>query len=90
MKRRDALHEELKKGGTEAPCPFCNLPRVQRSDYIRCVVCGTNWMEGEALDKDPRSERLRRMIDDSAAANTNSPKKSAYGERNNGPDQRRA
>lgn len=33
--------------GTESPCPQCQTPRVQRSDYIRCHNCGLNWLNGE-------------------------------------------
>ena len=50
---RARLAEELAHGGTEEPCPFCKLPRCQRSDYIRCVRCGINWSPGEPLDMDP-------------------------------------
>ena len=45
---------EYRKGGDQEPCPFCSTPRFQRSDYIRCCVCGINWLKGDALDKDPR------------------------------------
>jgi hypothetical protein len=58
------LMKELKRGGSESPCPFCGLPRVKRSDYIRCCRCGINWINGEALDKDPRSERMRKLVED--------------------------
>jgi uncharacterized Zn finger protein (UPF0148 family) len=60
---RDTLLDEIKKGGSESPCPSCGLPRVQRSDYVRCCACGINWLEGEALDKDPRAERQRKMVE---------------------------
>jgi hypothetical protein len=33
---RDTLRAEIKKGGGKQPCPFCGVPRVERSDYIRC------------------------------------------------------
>jgi hypothetical protein len=66
------LLDELKKGGKQAPCPFCRIPRVQRSDYIRCCRCGINWLAGEALDKDPRNERMRLMIE---SATSTAPKK---------------
>lgn len=33
--------------GTEPPCPFCNRPRVMRSDYVRCNPCGINWIMEE-------------------------------------------
>jgi uncharacterized Zn finger protein (UPF0148 family) len=60
---RDLVRQELKSGGTESPCPFCKLPRARRSDYIRCAACGVNWMDGEALDRDPRAARLRTLLD---------------------------
>lgn len=48
--------------GTEAPCPFCGVPRVRRSVYIRCNPCGTNWLDEERhlpdyLNIDPRVAR---------------------------------
>ena len=59
---KDELHPEIEKGGSEPPCPFCHVPRVRRSDYIRCCRCGINWTDGEALDKDPRNERLKKFL----------------------------
>lgn len=58
---KDRLAYELKNGGSEELCPFCGLPRCQRSDYIRCVRCGINWLDGEDLDIDPRMYRMRRQ-----------------------------
>lgn len=49
---------EIEQGGTESPCPFCGVPRVERSDYIRCCGCGINWLAGEDLKSDPRAQRL--------------------------------
>lgn len=52
--------------GTEPPCPFCQRPRVRRSDYIRCNPCGVNWLAEEMhltykgrpyLEVDPRLAR---------------------------------
>jgi hypothetical protein len=48
--------------GTEPPCPFCQRPRVARSDYIRCNPCGVNWLDQEMhlpnyLQMDPRVAR---------------------------------
>lgn len=60
------LHQEIARGGDQPPCPFCGLPRVRRSDYIRCARCAINWSGGEALDKDPRIERLCRFLQDTA------------------------
>lgn len=53
------LAREIAIGGdlTDLPCPFCHLPRCQRSDYIRCQKCGINWLQGEDLSRDPRIER---------------------------------
>lgn len=55
-----ARQERLSEVGTEMPCPFCNRPRVKRSDYIRCNPCGTNWLEGEDITQDPRKSRRTR------------------------------
>jgi uncharacterized C2H2 Zn-finger protein len=59
---KDTLHEEIAKGGKESPCPLCGHPRVRRSDYIRCVRCAVNWMEGEPPDTDPREFRRRQNL----------------------------
>lgn len=53
---------QLNEVGTEPPCSFCRKPRVKRSDYIRCGLCGVNWLDGEMhlpgyLDRDPRVVR---------------------------------
>lgn len=53
-----ARRERLSEVGTEPPCPFCQKPRVKRSDYIRCNPCGTNWLQGENIFKDPRASRM--------------------------------
>ena len=58
---KDRLAYELEHGGSESPCPFCALPRCQRSDYIRCVRCGINWSPGDELDRDPRMSGLPRL-----------------------------
>jgi hypothetical protein len=52
-----ARRERLAEVGTEPPCPFCGVPRVRRSDYIRCNREGINWLEGEDITKDPRASR---------------------------------
>jgi len=62
---RERLAYELEHGGSETPCPFCNLPRCRRSDYTRCVKCGINWLNGEPLDRNPqvyRDEMRRRSL----------------------------
>jgi ribosomal protein L37AE/L43A len=55
------LAEEV---GTMPPCPFCRKPRVARSDYLRCNLCGVNWLAEEMslpdyLNLDPRVARAR-------------------------------
>lgn len=56
--RQDRINEK----GTEPPCPFCNRPRVKRSDYIRCNQCGVNWLDGEEIMTDPRAQRKAAMM----------------------------
>ena len=58
------LKREMRVGGDIAnlPCPFCELPRSQRSDYVRCQKCGVNWLPGEDLSRDPRIERFTKMM----------------------------
>jgi len=46
--------QRLNEVGTEAPCPFCQRPRVTRSSYIRCNRCGVNWGKEDDITKDPR------------------------------------
>jgi len=58
LNRKDRLDEV----GTEPDCPFCQKPRVTRSDYIRCNPCGVNWLNEEMnlpnyLNLDPRVSR---------------------------------
>lgn len=48
--------------GTEPLCPWCQRPRVRRSDYIRCNPCGTNWLDEERhlrdyLNRNPAAAR---------------------------------
>ena len=59
-----ARRERLNEKGTEPPCPWCKVPRVLRSDYIRCNRCGVNWLASEMglqdyLNLDPRVARAR-------------------------------
>ena len=54
--------ERMNEVGTEPDCPFCQKPRVSRSDYIRCNRCGVNWLDSEMslpnyLNLDPRVAR---------------------------------
>lgn len=53
------LLKESKEGGelTDLPCLMCKRPRSQRSDYIRCTPCATNWLAGEDLFKHPHLSR---------------------------------
>jgi hypothetical protein len=55
--REELRQQRLDEPGNEPPCPLCGRARVRRSDYIRCNPCGTNWLDGEALDRDPRLGR---------------------------------
>ena len=59
----EKLQREAKRGGElmDLPCPLCGKPRSQRSDYVRCTPCATNWLVGEDLNKDPRIERYKKM-----------------------------
>jgi hypothetical protein len=75
LKGRDTLRTEIRKGGSEAPCPFCGVPRVRRTDYIRCCRCGINWLRDEPLDRDPRNERMRRLVEGSNLGVTNKVKR---------------
>jgi ribosomal protein L37AE/L43A len=45
--------ERMSEVGTEPPCPYCDQPRVGRSDYIRCNPCGKNWPSGTDIFKHP-------------------------------------
>jgi hypothetical protein len=56
--------DRLSEVGTEPPCPFCGRAMVLRSDYIRCLPCGVNWLAEEMhlldyLNLDPRVARSR-------------------------------
>ncbi len=55
----EKLQREAREGGElkDMPCPMCGRPRSQRSDYIRCTPCATNWLAGEDRTKDPRLSR---------------------------------
>ena len=59
---RESLKEEIPHGGDQEPCPFCGIPRVQRSDYVRCCGCGINWSPGEDMSKHPSIERYQKMV----------------------------
>lgn len=60
----------LNEVGNQAPCPFCQKARVRRSDYIRCVKCGVNWLDGEDISKDPRIERKAKFMQSIAPRQT--------------------
>lgn len=55
--------DRLSEAGMMPACPFCHKPRVERSDYIRCSPCATNWLDGEDISKDPRIERSSEMVE---------------------------
>ena len=67
--RESARRDRLNEVGSEPPCPFCGVPRVSRSVYIRCNLCGVNWEDSELhlpnyLNMDPRVARAEaaRMV----------------------------
>lgn len=65
---REKIDHEMAHGGDREPCPFCGVPRCQRSDYIRCMQCGINWLDGEDLSRDPYfSRELYRTIESQKA-----------------------
>ena len=69
MAMKDQINSEV---GTEPNCPFCQTPRVSRSDYIRCNPCGINWLDSERhlseyLDRNPAAARTGTRIPRSAA-----------------------
>ena len=81
---KDILREEIATGGSETSCPFCGIPRVRRSNYIRCCRCGINWLPGERLEKDPTIERLNLMVANTAKTATSSKEKKTQEERRGG------
>jgi len=54
--------QRVNEPGTMSPCPFCQKPRVERSDYIRCNHCGVNWLDGEDVTKNPTIERMKAVV----------------------------
>ena len=61
--REAAREARLNEPGTEPPCPFCLRPRVLRSDYIRCMRCGLNWSQGQAIDRHPLATQPTELIE---------------------------
>lgn len=59
--RERERQKRLNEVGTELPCPFCGIPRVKRSTYIRCMREGLNWGKEDDLDRDPRGQDYQRM-----------------------------
>lgn len=56
--RKERMKEILEGGELKnLPCPYCHLPRCDRSDYIRCSACGMNWPKGfsDYYSKSPAS-----------------------------------
>ena len=72
MEEMAELMTKREAGGelADLPCPFCGKPRSQRSNYIRCQACATNWIQEEMhlpgyLNRNPaaaRSEAARTTI----------------------------
>lgn len=75
--QESARAERLAEVGTGPPCPFCGVPRVQRSDYLRCNREGINWLSGEDLSRNPKAERWERFMATASAQST----RSTYGSR---------
>ena len=70
-----AIKDSLNAPGTLSPCPFCGVPRHQRSDYVRCQPCGVNWLAGEDLNKDPRNARMAAFIANARAHSLEKPRR---------------
>lgn len=76
MAEMGELMERLKREATEGgelvdlPCPFCKRPRSRRSDYVRCAPCGTNWLDGEDLSRDPRIDRKAKIFPTTVTASS--------------------
>jgi ribosomal protein L37AE/L43A len=65
-----ARQDRLNEPGIEMPCPFCERPRVKRSDYTRCNRCGINWLDGEDLMRNPKAERWEKFVESARAQST--------------------
>lgn len=59
MELMEKLRKEIREGGElkDLPCPMCQKPRSQRSDYLRCSPCGVNWLQGEDITRHPLVSR---------------------------------
>ena len=60
---RDYRQFLAEEAGSEPACPFCQTPRVRRSDYVRCNDCGVNWLDSEmhlpnCLNRNPAAARM--------------------------------
>ena len=69
---RDYRQFLAEEAGSEPACPFCQTPRVRRSDYIRCNDCGVNWLDSETrlpnyLNRNPNAARTVIAAKQSAA-----------------------
>lgn len=51
--------ERLNEAGSELPCPFCQKPRVARSTYIRCNLCGMNWGKEQDIFRHPHTKTIK-------------------------------
>jgi ribosomal protein L37AE/L43A len=60
--QEESRRERLSEVGTEPPCPFCQRPRVKRTDYTRCNRCGENWLMGEDLMGSPKAQRWGKFL----------------------------
>ena len=50
--------QRMAEKGNEPPCPFCRMPRVRRSSYVRCNPCGVNWSDGLDLSRNPHMKAI--------------------------------
>lgn len=64
LRVKEQVKREIEVGGTltNLPCPFCGLPRCERSDYIRCSHCGINWGHGQDYSHDPKIAQYKAMV----------------------------
>jgi ribosomal protein L37AE/L43A len=51
--------ERLAEVGNGPSCPYCQRPRVTRSTYIRCNLCGMNWFQGQDIFQHPHIKVIK-------------------------------